>query len=50
MITFMPCNIFEGIWYSEFILTVDSNVTNTCLSLTQANGGNIINEHEKLWY
>ena len=20
MITFMPCNIFERIWYSEFIL------------------------------
>ena len=25
MITFVPCNIFERIWYSEFILEVGAN-------------------------
>ena len=27
MITFVPCNIFERIWHSEFILLTHFNVT-----------------------
>ena len=32
MITFVPCNIFEQIWYSEFILGIQNKIRCCCFS------------------